>query len=142
MMRQPPLKPRLQDWPERLAALVEARREAPFAWGSHDCVLFVADAILAVTGEDPAAAFRGYASEEEAERILGAQGLEVTVAGALAEFGCGDCPPALAQRGDVALALLGNQPTMVVVLGEVLAGPGPRGLVFLPPARIQRAWSV
>lgn len=141
-MRQAPLKPRLQDWPERLAALVEARREVPFAWGSHDCALFMADAVAAVTGEDPAAAFRGYTTEAEAEEILGAEGLEGVVARALAEFGCGDCPPALAQRGDVALALLGNQPTMVVVLGEVLAGPGPRGLVFLPSARIQRAWSV
>jgi 2-polyprenyl-6-methoxyphenol hydroxylase-like FAD-dependent oxidoreductase len=142
MMRQPARKPRLQDWPERLAALLEARREAPFAWGENDCALFMADAVAAVTGEDPAAAFRGYASEEEAEAILGADGLEGVVARALAEFGCGDCPPGLAQRGDVALALLGNQPTMVVVLGEVLAGPGPRGLVFLPPARILRAWSV
>ena len=141
-MRVPAARPRLPDWPERLAALVEARREAPFTWGENDCALFVADAVAAVTGEDPARAFRGYASEAEAEALLGSEGLEGLVARALAEFGCGDCPPALAQRGDVALALLGNQPTMVVVLGEVLAGPGPQGLVFLPPARIQRAWSV
>lgn len=141
-MRERPQKPRLQDWPERLAALVEARRSSPFAWGSNDCALFMADAVEAVTGEEPAAAFRGYSTEQEAEEILGAYGLEGVVARALADFGCGDCPPGLAQRGDVALALLGNQPTMVVVLGEVLAGPGPQGLVFLPPARILRAWSV
>ena len=141
-MRQQPLKPRLQDWPERLAALVEARRETPFAWGSNDCGLFMADAVMAVTGEDPAAALRGYSTEEGAEAVLGEDGLEGTVARALSAIGCGDCPPALAQRGDVALALLGNQPTMTVVLGEVLAGPGPRGLIFLPLARILRAWSV
>lgn len=141
-MRVAPQKPRLEDWPERLAALVEARREAPFAWGQNDCALFMADAVAAVTGADPAAAFRGYTTEAEAEAVIAEEGLEGVVARALAEFGCGDCPPGLAQRGDVALALLGNQPTMVVVLGEVLAGPGPRGLVFLPPARILRAWSV
>jgi len=141
-MRVAPQKPRLQDWPERLAALVEARREAPFAWGSNDCALFAADAIIAVTGDDPAASFRGYASEQEAEGVLRTLGLEGTVAAALAEFGCGACQPGLVQRGDVALALLGNQPTMTVVLGEVLAGPGPEGLVFLPMARILRAWSV
>lgn len=141
-MRVPGLRPRLQDWPERLAALIEARRDVPFAWGSHDCALFVADAIAAVTGADPATSFRGYATEEEALALLGAEGLEGVVAQALAAFGCGDCPPGLAQRGDAALALLGNQPTMVVVLGEVLAGPGPQGLVFLPMGRILRAWSV
>lgn len=141
-MRQAPLRARLQDWPERLAELVEARREAPFEWGSNDCALFMGDAVAAVTGVDPMAALRGYASEAEAEAILGEEGLEALMARTLGAFGCGECPPELAQRGDVALALLGNQPTMVVVLGEVLAGPGPRGLVFLPMRRILRAWSV
>lgn len=141
-MRERPQRARLQDWPERLAALVEARRTMPFAWGSHDCALFAADAIAAVTGEDPATAFRGYASEEEAEGVLGEIGLEGMVAAALAAFGCGACHTGLVQRGDVALAMIGNQPTMAVVLGEVVAAPGPDGLAFRPLDCIQRAWSV
>lgn len=142
-MRVPARIPRLADWPERLAALVEARRLAPFAWGSQDCCLFAADAVQAATGADPAAFWRGtYASEAEAEALLGMKGLEDRVAAVLAAFGARDCPAGFAQRGDVALVLAGNQPTMGVVLGETVAAPGPEGLVFLPRAAILRAWSV
>ncbi len=143
-MRLAPLTPRRPDWPERLAALIEERRRAPFRWGAQDCCLLAADAVVAMTGEDPATAWRGrYTSEVEAEALLGpAGGLEAMVAAALAEFGAAECSPAFAQRGDVALVLAGNQPTMGVVLGDVVAAPGPEGLTFLPPAAIQRAWSI
>jgi len=46
------------DWPERLLAALAAARDRPFRWGEHDCCLFAADLIEAVTGVDPAAAFR------------------------------------------------------------------------------------
>lgn len=142
MRRERPARARLEDWPERLAELVAARRDTPFRWGEHDCCLFAADAVLAITGEDPAASFRGYASEAEAERLLGAAGLEGTVATALADFGAGACHPGFAQRGDLALVVLGNQPTLTVVVGDQIAGPGPDGLVFLPLGRALRAWSI
>ena len=50
---------RLEDWPERLAAFVEARRAMPFRWGQNDCALFAADAVAAVTGVDLAERWRG-----------------------------------------------------------------------------------
>ena len=54
-------------WRQQLDALIASRMAAPFAWGAHDCCLFAADAVLAQTGEDPAAEFRGtYASAAEA----------------------------------------------------------------------------
>lgn len=139
--RERPARARLQDWPERLAELVEARRTMAFAWGGNDCCLFAADAVLAMTGADPAAAFRGYASEDEAARLI-RDGLEEVVAAALAEFGAGACHPAFVQRGDLALVLMGNQPTVTVVLGATVAGPGPDGLVFLPAGAVLRAWSI
>ena len=50
---------RLEDWPERLAEAIEAANERPFSWGRHDCCLFACDAVMAMTGVDPAKPFRG-----------------------------------------------------------------------------------
>lgn len=41
---------RLPDWPERLAAYLDQHRLTPFEWGTHDCVLFAAGAVGAMTG--------------------------------------------------------------------------------------------
>lgn len=134
--------PRLQDWPERLAELVEARRHAPFRWGRHDCVLWAADAVLACTGQDPAAAWRGrYATEAEADAIIGAAGgLAELVTKAQADRGAGECPVEQAQRGDTALVAYGNSLMMGVVLGDLVAVPGLNGLVFLRLRAACRAW--
>ncbi len=134
--------PRRPDWPERLAELVEARRHAPFRWGAHDCVLWAADAIVACTGQDPAAEWRGrYGNETEAEAIiLRAGGLAELVAGAQATRGAGECPVGQAQRGDTVLVQYGNTLMMGVVLGDLVAVPGLDGLVFLPLRAARRAW--
>lgn len=141
-MRPPSPTPRLPDWPERLAALVEARRDAPFAWGSHDCGLFAADAVLACTGEDPAADLRGaYATEAAAEAMLAPLGgLYGLMRRIQARRGTAMIPPALAQRGDTVLIPVGNELAVGVVLGADVAVPGPDGLVFLPLADARRAW--
>ena len=141
--RETPAQPRRPDWPERLMDLIEARRDARFAWGPHDCCSFAADAVEAMTGRDWLAPHRDrYASEAEAEAIIGPDGLEALVAGLLADFGARDCPPGFVQRGDVALVLAGNDLTVGVVLGESVAAPGLRRLAFVPRVAIQRAWSV
>jgi hypothetical protein len=142
-MRTPPPWPRLDDWPERLAALVEARRHLPFAWGTQDCVTLAADAVLACTGRDPHVARGAYAGEAEAEAILaGEGGLEGWVAATLAAFGAPEIPPALAQRGDWALVVVGNETLCGPVIGESVAVPGTDRLRFVPLARIRRAWAV
>lgn len=135
-------KPRLPDWPERLAALVEARRHAPFEWGRHDCALFAADGIEAVTGEQPFADWRGrYASEDEADRETGGS-VEVTVAAELARWGACEIEPQTAQRGDVVMVRAGNAEAVGVVLGEVVAVPGVERLAFVPLRKAYRAWAV
>ena len=141
-MRPQSPTPRLPDWPERLSDLVEARRNAPFAWGSHDCCLFAADAVLACTGQDPAADLRGaYATEAEAEAMLADAGGLLALLGRIHDQrGAGAIPPALAQRGDTVLIPVGNDLAVGVVLGADVAVPGPDGLVFLPLADARRCW--
>lgn len=62
---------RLQNWQANLAALCAARRDTKFSWGAHDCCLWAADCVKAVTGVDPAASVRGkYNSPLTAVQIL------------------------------------------------------------------------
>ena len=62
---------RLRNWPSRFAEHVESARARPFEWGSHDCCLWAASAVQAITGLDPGAAWRGtYTTAHRAMRLL------------------------------------------------------------------------
>ena len=141
-MRPASPRPRLPDWPERLAAFVEARRALPFAWGTNDCCMFIGDAMLALTGVDRAAPWRGaYSSEAGAQRFIdGAGGLLHLVRQAHAMVGAAEIDPEFAQRGDTALITLRNMPSVGVVLDGVVAAPGLRGLEFVPVTLATHAW--
>lgn len=54
-----------EDWEFKLAMFLNDRVESIFSWGDHDCCLFVADAILEMTGFDVAEFFRGKYSDRE-----------------------------------------------------------------------------
>jgi hypothetical protein len=122
MKRPAPTSRRLPDWPERLADLLDTRLAMPFAWGSHDCATFAAD---------------------EAEAVISALGgLEAAADDALRAIGAVDCPPALAQRGDLALFLTGNMPALGVIEGADVVAPGFDGLRRVPVAAATRAWAL
>jgi hypothetical protein len=132
---------RFGNWPSRLFDFVAERWEAPFVWGENDCVLFAADAVLAITGGDLAAQHRGtYDSALGAARLLkelgGIESLPVAA-------GLEEVPPLMAQRGDVVLVDQEERgPTLAVVVGEFVAGPGPNGVAYLPASSAVRAWRV
>lgn len=66
---------RRANWPRLLAEALAAAKDTPFAWGSHDCALFAADVVLAITGADHGAVFRGrYRTANGAARALKKQG--------------------------------------------------------------------
>ena len=129
---------RLHDWQLRLAALVDQRLATPFAWGSHDCCLFAADAVIACTGADLAADLRGsYCSEAEAQAVLASHGGLI----ALAAARLGRSVRAeLAQPGDIGLVSIEGRPTLALCGGPVFLAPGPSGLVPLAPDQVLRAW--
>lgn len=130
--------PRLPDAAPRLEALLRQRWAQPFEWGVNDCWLFVADAILAQTGVDPAAPLRSaYATAMGAGRIVhGIGGLERGVSSFL---GPPLRSPMLACAGDVGLTGSGS---LVLCIGERWVGPGARGLVLQPLAAAHKAWRV
>lgn len=134
---------RLFDWASRLQAFLQARRRTPFAWGIHDCALFAADGVLAMTGTDLAADHRGaYDDEDGAIAAIGGD-LEAFAVGIAGAHELEEIAPGLAQRGDVALF-----PGMAgATLGIIVGAHGaccraPAGYALLPRAQASRAWRV
>lgn len=121
---------RRASWPEDLAAFFEAHRELPFAWGSNDCALFAADAVLAMTGVDVAKDLRGYTTELGAARLIAKVGGMKALA-----LSCGvkEKAAGFAQRGDVVLADMEGRETFGVVSGDgYWRAPGAEGAVARP----------
>lgn len=110
-----------------------------FQWGRHDCALFAADCVQAITGIDPASELRGYTTEAGAAKcIRRAGGME-----ALADARLGARVPVLmAQVGDVAL-LEQESPLFAVCVGQHWLAAGlAGGLVALPLSAALIVWRV
>ena len=66
---------RRADWRPRLTEYLARVAGARFRPGQHDCALFAAGAVEAMTGHDPAAEWRGtYRTLEEGRVVLAGQG--------------------------------------------------------------------
>lgn len=132
------------NWPERLNAAIDARRNMPGAWGSHDCCLFACDIINELVGIDPAADLRGtYDSALSAVRVLKANGgVEVIAETRCAANGFKELPsPNFAQRGDLVLTDTPRHgPALGICVGRASAFVGESHLEFYPMASCRRAW--
>jgi hypothetical protein len=131
---------RLPDWEDRLTAYIQTIADTPFEWGWNDCLMFVAGAIDAVTGQDPADEHRGqYRSQTGAVRYLKKLGFDSPEACLDALFE--RVPAAFARRGDVVLAedcaglCMGN---LALFLGENNGG----GFERLALDQWQAAWKI
>jgi hypothetical protein len=130
---------RREDWPERLAAHVEAGRDKVFRYGDHDCCTFAASWIREATGDDPLGDLRGaWTNEREALRLLAEESLRDRATAALGE----EIAPALAQRGDIVLHDLGGREGLGICLGERFAAPIDLGITFVPMTHAVAAWRV
>lgn len=129
-------------WDVRLFDYIESHRNTPFDWGVHDCCLFAAGGVQAITGKDFAADLRGYKSQQEAYAIVARYGsIEAMVTSLL---GVQPIHPAFAQRGDpmVGLHPETGQEALGVCVGVHWAVPGASGLVFPRLADARFAWRV
>ena len=131
---------RLPDWPDRLSVLVARAHTQLFTWGSHDCCMWAADAVQALTGHDPAADLRGrYADAPSAMHTLRAVG---GLLGAGRRTGVRLAGPGYARDGDVALVHDGRRPMLAVRVGDVWMAAATRGLMALPTGAARMAWGV
>lgn len=134
---------RFPDWPERLSAHIHACLKRPFVWGSHDCCLFAMDCIMAITGEDLAAPYRGYASQSQAMRLLKKHGGVSGIAEAVARtYAIPEIIPMMMGRGDVCLFDVGHGDTLGICTGTVICAPGLEGIVGTPTLQALRAWRI
>lgn len=128
---------RLSDWEARLAEYLAGVFHTPHQYGVHDCALHGANAVLAQTGVDHGAPFRGrYTTELGAARALkkhGAGTLEATFDAHLPII-----PTALARRGDLVCA----QGAIGVCIGGEAVFAGEAGLERIVRADWTRAWRV
>lgn len=117
---------RFSDWEALLSEWLGTAQGRPYAWGEHDCMLHVADAVAALTGVDPLASSRGrYSTRAGAYRQLRRLRAETCVA--LLDRWFTRIPPGFAQRGDVAAVedapgvVLGGHARMLLHDGAVMA---------------------
>lgn len=100
---------RIPGWEDAARKVLAEKAVAPFGYGTHDCCITCADVVLAITGIDFAAEWRGYASREEITEVYkeyrGARGLADHFA---KQFNCPPVHPMKMQRCD---ALVVNTPT-------------------------------
>ena len=136
---------RLDNWPSLLAEFLRQRETAAFQYGFRDCSLFAADAVLCMTGIDPARDLRGrYKTELGAARLLklhgGLPGIMEKIA---QDQGMAEIHPKSAQRGDVVLigSPLGDALALIDLSGEV-AGQSIHGVTKYPISEVKRAWRV
>lgn len=133
---------RLADWEARLTALITASEQRPLAYGKHDCSLFAADAVLALTGVDVAADLRGrYRTAGGALRALRRAGFRTPPAIATARLGT-PVPVLMARRGDLVTdgAALGVMwAAHALFVADEVSAPG---LVAVPLRMLTAAWRV
>lgn len=128
---------RFRDWQSRIAAFVQSRERAPFAWGDHDCALFVCDAIKEISGHDPASDVRGYKNERGAARVVKKLGGMRTIGAS--RFGM-EIHPMQAQVGDVGLIEIDGRESFALCGGAVWLAPGLNGLERLGINVAVMAW--
>lgn len=132
---------RLPTWAAHWGNLVAARLEQPFAWGSNDCVAFVADALQAMHGRDTMAEFRTQRSGQKQAWLQLREGGGLKAG--LARAGLLPVAPSQAQVGDVVLLALGprqRKRVLAVCNGDVALSPGRSGLMATPMALALMAW--
>jgi hypothetical protein len=142
---------RTHTWDTReLTQFLRERDRVPFSWGTIDCCLTPADAILAMTGTDIADDFRGkYSTEVEAFRLIrevtGGSTVADAAAHCAAKHGLVEWPsPLLAQRGDLVVIQDADRliAGIVDLNGRHVVSAGAEGLKRLPASAVTRAWKV
>lgn len=132
--------PRFENWPLLLSNYISEKRKEPFAWGSNDCLLFIAKAFERLTGTNIYEEYLGYTTEEGAKEILNANN---GVQGILTKhFGGGHRDILSAKRGDIALLKLPEFTAgLIDDSGRYALVVSPQGLLRKKIENVWRIWS-
>ena len=130
---------RLPGWPLRLSAVLLRARRQRFDWTGHNCAVFAADCIDAVTGVRVHDRFAPFMRTERRARAFG-PGMPHRVDIILGADR--RVPLAQAQRGDVLFLNLAGHVAMGVCVGSKAATLAPDGLTFVDMGAAQCAWRI
>lgn len=135
---------RRPDWRPMLATYMARIARLRFRPGHHDCALFAAGAVEAMTGIDPAAALRGkYARLSDGQRLIRAAGFRDHLDMAAGLFP--EVAPAQAAVGDLAMlpsAIPGDPASLGIIQGAGAYVLHVSGLVVVCRLHVERAFKV
>ncbi len=131
---------RHNDWRSRLAVYIARVQHQSFRPGQHDCALFAAGAVEAMTGVDLAEGMRGYSTIEQGQEFLRRHGFADHVDVAARRLP--EVPPIMAQVGDVAAVSENGSAALGVVQGPMIYVLRLDGLGLVPLTSAERAFRV
>lgn len=132
---------RIPTWRVALHQTIEAHRREPFVWGQHDCALFTADCVRAMTGLDLASGFRGsYSTPAGSVRALKRAGFTDLVALVASFFA--EIHPMMARAGDIAALETEDGWAVGMVAGEQVLFLGPEGLGAVERLSVDKAFRI
>lgn len=130
---------RRPDWRLRLSAYLSEVARRPFEAGRHDCALFAAGAVEAMTGENPALPI-DYDTIRRGLVALRDAGFDDHIAFVAARFE--EVHVSRAQAGDLAVIATAEGPALGVVQGPNVYVAGRTGLGFVELLGAVRAFRV
>ncbi len=134
---------RVPGWDRALEDLATAHVSIAPEWGVSDCLMTAADAIKAVTGEDPLAEFRGkYKTEAGAARKMRANGCENVRDVFETYLQLEPVNRLSARRGDLGVIRINGEYVAGFICGSGFAAKQPHGLAFFPVTDIEQAYKV
>lgn len=128
------------NWAIALQNQITEFNQKQFEWGTHDCCTFAADCVLAMTGHDKMAKYRGgYKSLLGAQKKINkAGGLEAAITAELGE----PKQATYAKRGDVIYFISPLGATAGICVGSRIAAPAISGIAYTPISEAIFAWDV
>lgn len=130
---------RHHDWQQRLTEYLVATAATPFRPGQHDCALWAAGAIEAMTGENPALRF-DYTRLHDGLKVLKSRGYDDHISYVDAHFA--PVHPAFVQPGDLVAVDGDLDQSLGIVLGETVAVLRRRGWGHVPLTAAVQGWRV
>jgi hypothetical protein len=138
---------RRSNWQTELDRFFTRVQYAKFQYGAADCCIFVADAVLAMTGTDLAGEFRGrYHSRREAldlcKSYSGARTVRSLAVKAFQVLP--EVPVSLAQRGDIVLVRRSSDHSLGIISlsGRDIMALSSEGCSRLALSSAVRAWRI
>lgn len=129
----------------RLLAAMANQERVPLKFGRSDCLMRLSDTVMAMTGVDYGARFRGrYKTLRGGYRVLAHEGFDGPIDFLTSPNGAGlrEIHPSKAHDGDIGAVMDGGHWAFGHIVGADFFPCGARGTAILRRSRVERAFEV